>query len=367
MLSCPLAGTIYVYDTASGGRSHALLNAPSSVQAMFVTPERFVVALGTATSFLELAWADQNDYTVWSSLATNTALTGRTLQGGTRFIAGTPVRGGVSLAFTDKVVFALNYSGDNFVYDTPEVADNAAIASQYAVGVLGENAYWMSDSEFWVWNGSVQSLPSDDIREYVFNNINRSYISKCWVWVLRAKKEVWFNYPSASSTEIDSYVIWHTDQQCWSIGTWSTLSGSGARTAGVDADLFSFPQAADVNGVLYQHEMGNDDNGSALDAYLVFSPIDVSNGDLNVDVMGFIPDFTRLSQQVVLTVNTRLYPQDSNTVSGPYTITSTDTTPTIDLRTDGKMVGFELESDILGGDFRFGIPRLNVQPSGARL
>lgn len=367
MLSCPLGGTIYVYDTASGGRSHALLNAPTLVQAMFVTPERFVVALGTSTSYLQLAWADQNDYTVWTSLPTNTALTGRTLQGGSRFVAGTPVRGGVSLAFTDKVVFALNYSGDNFVYDTPEISDNAPIASQYAVGVLGENAYWMSNSDFWVWNGSVSPLPSDDIRDYVFHNINLSYISKCWVWINRQHKEVWFNYPSASSTEIDSYVIWHTDQQCWSIGKWSTLTGSAARTAGVDSDLFSFPQAADVNGVLYQHDTGNDDNGAALNAYLQFSPVDVSSGDMNVDVMGFIPDFTRLSQSINLTINTRLYPQDSNTVSGPYTITSTDTTPVVDLRADGKMVGFELDSDILGGDFRFGVPRLNIQASGARL
>jgi len=37
------------------------------------------------------------------------------------------------------------------------------------------------------------------------------------------------------------------------------------------------------------------------------------------------------------------------------------------LRSDGKMVGFELESDVLGGDFRFGVPRLNIQSSGARL
>lgn len=367
MLSCPLGGTIYVYDTASGGRSHALLNAPTTVQAMFVTPERFVVALGTSTSFLQIAWADQNDYTNWTSAATNTALTGRTLQGGTRFIIGAPVRGGVSLAYTDKVVFAMNYSGDNFVYDTPEISDNAPICSPYAIGVLGENAYWMSDSDFWVWNGSVNPLPSDDIRDYVFRNINKNYISKCWVWVNRAKKEVWFNYPSASSTEIDSYVVWHTDQQCWSIGTWSTLTGSAARTAGVDADLFSFPQAADVNGVLYQHETGTDDNGAVLNAYVVFAPVDISSGEQNVDVMGFIPDFSRLTGSINLIINTRFYPQDSNTTSGPYTITATDTTPLVDLRVDGKMVGFELDSNVLGGDFRFGVPRLNIQPAGARL
>jgi hypothetical protein len=367
LLSCPIGGTIYVYDPSQGGRSHPLLNAPIDIFAMFVTPERFVVALGTVSSPLQMAWADQNDYTVWTSLPTNTAQTGRTIQGGTKFIGGAPVRDGVSLAITDKAAFQLNYSGDNFVYDSPEASDNASLVSPIAIGVLGEAAYWMSDSQFWLWNGTIQPIPSDDIRDYVFKNINRSFLSKCWVWVNRAKFEIWFNYPSAAATEIDSYVIWHTDQQCWSIGKWSGLAGSGVRTTGVDSDLFSTPYACDVNGVLYQHETGTDDAGQALDAYVVFSPVDVSNGDQNVDVFGFIPDFSRLSQSINLTINTRLYPQDSNTVTGPFTITSTDTTPTIDLRTDGKMVGFELDCDVIGGDFRFGVPRLNVQPAGARL
>src|SRR5579859_5010895 len=355
LLSCPIGGTIYVYDTIQGGRSHPLLNAPTDIMAMFVTPERFVVALGTASSPMQIAWADQTDYTVWTSLPTNTAQTGRTFQGGTKFIGGIPIRDGVSLAVTDKAAFQLNYSGDNFVYDTPEASDNASIVSATAIGVLGEAAFWMADSDFWTWDGTVHPLPSDDIRDYVFRNINRTYLSKCWVWVMRAKKEIWFNYPSASATEIDSYVIWHTDQQCWSIGKWSGLSGSAVRTAGTDADLFFSPFASDVNGILYQHETGTDDNGSALDAYIVFSPIDVSNGDQNVDVFGFIPDFTRLAQSINLTVNTRLYPQDTNTISGPFTITATDTTPDIELRTDGKMVGFELDSNVLGGDWRFGV------------
>src|SRR6185312_14086119 len=245
--------------------------------------------------------------------------------------------------------------------------DNASLVSPTAIGVLGEAAFWMSDSDFWTWDGTVHPLLSDDIRDYVFRNINRLYVSKCWVGVLRAKREVWFCYPSGAATEIDSYVIYHIDQQCWSIGKWSGLSGSAVRTAWADADLFSSPLVSDVNDALYQHETGTDDNGSALDAYLTFSPVDISNGDQNVDVFGFIPDFTRLSGSISLIVNTRRYPQDTNTANGPFTITATDTTPRIDFRADGKMVGFELDSNVIGGDFRFGVPRVNQQGAGARL
>lgn len=367
LLACPIGGTIYVYDTLQGGVAHPLLNAPNDVLAMFITPERFVVALGNATSSMQLSWADQSDYTNWTTLITNTANSGRTLQGGTKFITGAPVRDGVSLAWSDKAVFQFNYSGDNFVYDTPEASDNASILSPWAYAVLGEAAYWMGSGDFWMWNGTVQPLPSNDIRDYVYKNINQLYLQKCWAMPIRAKQEIWFCYPSVGSSEVDSYVIYHILEQCWSIGTWSGLLGSGARTAGIDQDLFSNPIMLDVNGVAYQHEVGTDDNGQPLEASLTFAPIDVSNGDANVDVMGFLPDFSYLVQPVSLIVNTRFYPQDPNTMNGPYILTPNDTNPYQDLRDDGKMVGFELTSNVLGGDFRMGTPRLNIQPGGVRI
>jgi hypothetical protein len=367
MLAAPIGGTIYVFNPVFGGHAYPLLNAPSNVSAMFVTPERFVVALVTSAGALIVKWADQTDYTVWTSLPTNTAQTGRSLIGGTAWVTGFPVRDGVSLSLSDKAAFFFNYSGDNFVYHTPEATDTTSCVGPAAYATFGNNAYWMGTSDFWVWDGSVHTLPSDDIRAYVYRNINPLYISKCWACSIRNKQEIWFNYPSAGSTEIDRYVIYHINQQCWSIGTWSGLSGSGLRTAGVDAFLFSTPIFADVNGVIYQHETGTDDNGQAMDANITYSPVDISNGDQNMDIFGFIPDFTRLTGSCTVTIDVRRFPQDPNSVTLPFTITDNDTTPNVDLRLDGKMAGYLLDSNVLGGDFRFGTPRLNVQPGGARL
>lgn len=373
MLAAPVGGTIYVYDPIFGGRAYGLFNAPVNVKVMFVTPERFVVALITTAiasgiaQAMQMAWADQNNYTVWTSLPTNTSETGRTKMGGTTFIAGFPVRDGVSMALSDKAAFFLNYSGDNFIYQTPEAADATSIVSSAAYATLGNNAYWMGTSDFWVWDGAVHTLPSDDIRQYVYRNINPLYLGKCWATSIRAKQEIWFNYPSAGSTEIDSYVIYHINMQCWSIGKWIGLTGSGLRTAGIDAFLFSTPIFADANGVIYQHETGNDDNGQPLDANITFSPVDISNGDQNMDVMGFIPDFTRLTGNCNLSIEVRRFPQDPNGVVVPSVIADNDSTPNIDLRLDGKMAGYFLDSNVLGGDFRFGTPRLNAQPAGARL
>jgi hypothetical protein len=217
----------------------------------------------------------------------------------------------------------------------------------------------MSDRDFWSWNGSTSPLPSDDIRDYVFTNINKLYFSKCFAGMNRAKNEVWFFYCSATSTEIDSYVIYHISQQCWSIGTMQ-------RTCWTDADYFPLPITGDASGAMYFQEVGTDAAGQPLDVNLTFAPVDISSGNANVDVFGFIPDFERLSGNLNVTINTRYYPQDANQVSGPYVVTANDSAPRIDVRADGKMVGFELDSNVIGGDFRLGVPRVDFQPSGAR-
>jgi hypothetical protein len=359
LLAAPIGGTIYVYDPQGGGRAYPLANAPTDVIAMFVTPERFVVALGTADSTMRIAWADQNDFTNWTSSAVNTANSGRNLQGGSLMIGGLGVTNGVSLIFSDHTVFTMSYTGDNNVYATLMSSDGAGLLGPYAVVTHGGAAYWMSDRDFWMWNGSTQRLPSDDIRDYVFGNINKNYFSKCFAGMNRAKNEVWFFYVSSGATEVDRYVIYHIDQACWSIG-------SMGMTAWTDADYFPLPMTGDATGTIFYQEVGTDANGQALNYDIIFAPIDVSNGTSNVDVFGFLPDFERLSKTTDLTVNTRYYPQDPDQPNGPYTISADDSTPRIDLRADGKMVGFKLSSSVIGSDFRLGVPRLDVQPSGAR-
>jgi hypothetical protein len=359
MTAGAFGGGIYSYDVVAGGRATRIPNSPVAQFGHFVTPERFIVALGVDGISLRMSWCDQEDFTVWTSLPTNTANSGRTIQGGSYFVAGHPVRDGVSLVFSNRTVVAMTYQGDNYVYATPQISDNSGLISPFAAAVLGGIVYWMSDSEFWMWNGAVTPLPSSDIRDWVFSNMNPLYAWKCCAGVQRQHKEVWFFYCSASATEIDSYVIYHTDAACWSVGTLS-------RTALSDADLFSYPMAADPSGVLYFHENGWDANGSAMASSITFSPVDISNGDRSMDLFGFIPDFAYQAGIVNLTVNTRHFPQDTNAADGPYAITANDTTPRLDLRSDGKMIGYELESNELGGKYRVGVFRADAQPSGAR-
>lgn len=364
LLAAPIDGTIYVYDPVAGGRAYPLLNAPTTVQAIIVTPERFVVALGINGNPLTIAWCDQTDFTVWTASPTNTANDGRTLQGGSYFVGGVPDVNGASLILTNKCAFEMLYTGTDFIYNTPIVSDNAGLISPWAICAQSGVVYWMSDSDFWMWNGATVALPSDDIRDYVFQNINKSYAGKCNAGLVRSKKEVWFFYPSASATECDSYVIYSIAQGIWSVGTLN-------RTAWHDSELFAYPMACNSTGTLFQQETGTDDNGAAMEASIFFPPVEISNGDRSMDVFGFYPDFQRQTGIVELTILTRDYPQSQNTEIGPFTLGGPNTPPyaettRLDLRTAARLVGFEMVSNVIGGDFRLALPKAEVQPAGAR-
>ena len=362
LLACPLNGTIYVWDPSTyltnNGRAYPLYGAPTGILAMFVTAERFVFALGYSANQLTIQWPDQSSYTTWTATATNTA-NSRTLQLGSYLVGGVAARDGTSLVLTNNTCYAFNYSGDTFIYDSTATGRNSGLIGPLAITALAGNAYWMSQNEFWTWNGGVTPLPSDDIRDYVFQNITAAQRFKCFAVANTQKKEITFYYPANGNTEISNSVTYHTDQGIWSIDTKS-------RTSQVDAQLFSYPLSADSSGNIWQEEYGHDANGAALDSYVVFSPTAVSKGDRISDVMGFLPDFERQTNDCTLSVLTQAYPEDTQTVNGPYTLSAADATPLIDLRTSARFIGYKIESNKVGGDWRLGLCQADIQVAGAR-
>lgn len=358
----PSGGTIYIWDPTIGGRAYPLNNAPENISYAFVTAERFVFALGVTSggsTAMTVAWPDQSDPTNWTPTPTNTANAGRTLQEGSFLVGGVVVRDGTTLVFSNTAVYSFTYSGDNNVYDTTTQGILAGLTGPLAVCVIGGVAYWFGYYELWSWNGSAVPLPTDDVRDYIYRDINISQSAKFVVASNIAKKEVWGFYCSSSSQEIDRYWIYHIDQNCFSIG-------SLVRTAWIDRELFAYPIATDSNGFLYYQENGNDGDGSAIDFYIQSSPIEVSRGETAMDIFTFIPDFERQNGEVDITLYTQIYPQDTPTVYGPYPVASDGSTPRIDLRINGKLVAFKIENNVLGGDVRLGIPKVEAQKAGAR-
>lgn len=354
----PSGGTIYIWDpTRASSRAYPLYGAPDEITFMFITPERFPTALGVNDLPMQLAWPDQTDPTQWESTATNTANEGRTLQKGSYLVGGIAIRDGVSLIFTNTAVYNHTYIGDNNIYSTLVAGTKCGLAGPLAVCTAGDKVYWMTNSDFWEWNGSVITLPSDDIRDYVFTDINLNQQAKFVASSIMSRKEIWFYYCSSASDEIDRYVIFHTDQNCFSIGTLE-------RTCWIDKELYLYPMACDSSGYLYKHEYGVDADGAAMNSYIKFSPIDIAKGQVLQDIFAFIPDFKRVTGAISLYVISQDHPQDTEVESSAYSIGAGEIIA--DTREGGRLCGYRMVSNAVGGDWRLGLPAVEVQPAGAR-
>lgn len=387
MLASPTNGTIYVYNPSIGGKMYYLPNAPTGIKAIFVTPERFPFALGNSSNPLQVQWPDQNDFTDWTPTDSNTANI-RTLQEGSTLVGGIAVRDGVSIVLTDTACYAFNYSGDNFVYQSFLAGRGCGLVGALAINEAHGVGYWISKEDFWAWDGSLRKLPSEDIHDYVFNDLNTSLLNQCICATIAARNEVWFIYPSLEDGDSapTRYVIYHTDQNRWSIGRFSTQL-----TAMLDRNLFFTPAvtkpypiiSAASGNILALDVVGADSDNTGfgfstdeLDgSYVQYSPMEIARGDAASDIFRFIPDIKDFSEPGTFarTLSLDLFLQDkpaSGTGTQSYTIgtaisTSTFLAESIDMRENARLVGHRIRYDG-AGFYRIGVSRLNIQPAGRR-
>jgi hypothetical protein len=389
LLASPVGGTIYVWDSQVNdlSRAYPLNGAPSGVRATFVTPERFLFALGNSTNLMQVRWPDQEDYTDWEATPNNTANT-RTLQEGSRLVGGIGVRDGVSLVLSDTACYAFNYSGDSFVYNSTLVGRGCGLAGPLAIGELGGAAFWISASDLWMWNGSLQKIPADDISDYVFSDLDTDNLDKCVVSTIAEKNEVWFWYPSLEEGigENTRYVIYHADQQCFSTGV-----AGGTVYAAVTSMLDNFnptfegssepyksPYVTITDGGashcvrLFDYDKTNYSNELIYQQRVDYSSLDISNGNNLVDVFGFIPDFkvfstnTDNTSSASLRVTVQDYPLSTSGTQGIASRYDFASPPTrIDTRLSGRLINHSWRMNNFN-DFRIGIARIDIQPGGNR-
>lgn len=363
LLSSPVGGALYKWDPTNqtNPRAVELYGAPATMNGFFITPERYIIALGTNGNQLEMRWPDQLNPNDWVSTEANTANESRRVQGGSRLITGASIRTGINLIWSDAVAFTHQWRADDYVFTTLGLGNGTGIWGANAKCVAGETGYWIGDGAFWAWDGSLSQLPSDDIRDYFFSTVDRQQRSKCFMGAIGFKNEIIILYQETGQTEINRYLIYNHETKVWTTG-----AVLGATTVWLDRVLFDNPISVTQTGLILYEEVGTDDyDGAAIDSYIEAGPVDISTGNSNLDIMGFWPDIQEQVGALSLYVQIRAEnTQDPVTSSGPHTLAATG--GHIDLRESGKLAGFKLESNVVGGYWRIGVCRADVQPAGAR-
>jgi hypothetical protein len=326
----------------------AISGAPTG-RALVVTEQRHLMILGAGGDPRKVSWSDQEDNTKWTPDATNQAGF-FTIQSPGRLQLGKRLTGEVGL-WTDVDFWTANYTEGPLWFSFTKKGSDCGVISQGAVAVVGTSALWMGQNGFFSYDGYVKPLECE-VFDRVFSNINRSQASKVHAVHNSSFGEVWWFYPSSASNEIDLYVIYNYREGWWA-------NGSLARLSGADRGAFNYPLMVGNDGIVYEHETGFSYTGQSAPE-CTGGPFQIGLGDQVFYATQLVAD--ELTQgDVQVAFDTRFYPNGSEVVYGPYSLSRAPT----DVRFGCRQAHMTLTTNNLG-DWRWGRPRLNVTAGGRR-
>lgn len=356
-------GGVYSFDPTAvqpWGRATVVdASAPTNCRALFVTPERFPMAL---LDNMQVAWPSQGSLTDWTPSSTNTANV-RTLTEGTKLVAGRVLADFVSLIWTDAAVYLFQYTGSTFIYNSSMIAKDCGLIGPNAAVTVGGVAYWMGQDTFWTYNGSVTPMANvADIRKWVYDQLDINFGYTCNAIYNPKYNEVWFFFTIMGQTNPTLGLIYSIDQQCWAPLYWGRCGGAHF----TQGDTTPFMGDHTTN-LIYRHENGFDADGAVLAYSATLSPYALSKGGkYNYGIEYIVPDFFEQVGDVTVTGTTWDRLNDSVSLE-----TETDTVPaldggTVDLRIAGRYIGIVISASSLGSYVRMGLPVAFVFPMGDR-
>ena len=277
------------------------------------------------------------------------------------------------MVWTDTSLHALQFIGPPFTFGLRQLGQNCGLIGQHAAIDINGNSFWMSQSSFYVFDGSVKKLPCT-VEQAVFSNISITASGNSYVGHNDEFNEIIWFYASASSTRIDRQVTYNYIENTW----WT---GSLDRTTWVDREVFQIPLGTEylpsgtgnvsvIQGltsgasVIYQHETGNDADGAAMTAFIKSGAVGITEGEDFAFVRRYIPDIQNQSGTLNMDLNFLDYPNDTTTTTKSSSFTSS--TDKVDLRGRGRQFTANIVSNTTGTAWRLGTIRFDIQPDGRR-
>ena len=370
-------GGIYYSDVSAGLNNRAVnitalsgaSDAPTvALQIMVSDTDQHVIAFGcnaigsSTIDPLFVRFSTQESAKDWTPTATNTA-------GGIRINSGSLIVGAVQsrqeiIVFTDRSVHSMRFVGGAFIFELSLISTDVSMISPNAAIDVGGQVYFMDEGGFYVYNGSVQTLPCS-VKNHVFSNLNKSQAYKVFAAENSAYSEVTWFYPvGTGNTEITNYVTYDYAENLWSIGTLErgAWNDYGTGTAPLAASVITSSNA----NYLYEHETGHDDDGSAMTAFIESGDLEINDGESFMFVNRIIPDFTfsGADPEVNLTLKGRNYPLESTTTLSSATVNQSTTESHVRARARHPVL--RIESSGTGYGWRLGTLRFQIRQDGRR-
>lgn len=355
-------------------------NAPTDCENIYVTPERFLFALGAGGDKTKIAWSGRENLGVWTAAATNEA-GDINLDTDGELRCGVPFNGkSVIVGTTDA--FAATYIGPPYVYGFEKVGSDCGIISPNAAVATPAGVFWMGKKSFYVYDGARVRPVQCDVNDSVFNDFSTTtdFLQCIWAFHNAEFNEVWWFYPRNNGQDArdnGSYVVYNYVENTWTIGgddvpgtSPNTPQYNGLsrlpRTAGVGPDVFGY--TIWYGNAVYKHEIPGGSFvplvGDAPYAFAMSAPFYASQTKNIVTATQLMQDVENPTG-ASFWIYAKNYPNAAETRfpafgSGNYTLAN----PT-DIRATGRQFRLVLRMDD-GQSTKSGAFLLNVQQNGMR-
>ncbi len=378
---------IYYWDKSTGTNTRAVAlsslsgsnKAPTIAKKVIVSnTDRHVIAfgcdgensIGTQDPLL-IRFSDQESLTEWETSQSTTAGELR-IGSGSEIVTAIETKQEI-LIFTDISLHTMQYLGPPFTFGINTLSEYITIASPLAATAVEDRVFWMGANEFYVYSGDINRIPCT-VRDYVFTDINELQTEKIFCASNTAFSEIWWFYPSSTSSDCDRYVVYNYEQQIWYYGTLN-------RTYWIDRGVEDYPLVASTDHTLYQHEYGFDDGSTipytGITSYIESSQLDLGDGNNFVFIKKMIPDIsfrnsTAGTPTANLTLKVRNTPGENYSNSSSNNVEKTSSTPIeqftdqINLRLRGRSFALKVESTGTEVAWRLGSPRIDLRQDGRR-
>lgn len=365
LIANPYNGPIYQWNPITNApQATVITNAPTVNHGIFVAmPQRQIVAWGSTFTGIHdpllIRWCDIENYNDWIGTVTNQAGSYR-LPRGSKIVMGIqgPQQG---LIWTDLAVWAMQYTGQPYVYGFNEIATGCGLIGRKAAGSMNGIVYWMSQSQFFQLAGDGVKPIRCPIWDVIFQDLDTDNLDKIRIAPNSRFGEVSWYYPTKDTGEVNKYVKYNVILDQWDFGTL-------ARTAWINQSVFGPPIGAAPNQYIYQHETSVDADGQPMTSNFKTGYFAVSDADVKQFVDQVWPDMkwgyynNTQNANVNLTFYVADYPGQTPIVYGPYSLTQT--TQFISPRFRARLMSIEIGSNDIGSFWRLGNMRYRTQPDG---
>jgi hypothetical protein len=372
---------------------------PTASRLTLVSPTtRHLVHFGTETTIgdtttqddMFIRFSDQEDINDYTQTAINAAGSFR-LQDGTRIVGALKAKETI-LVWTDNALYTMRFIGAPFTFGFEQVGTNCGLIGKNAAVEIDGVAYWMSANGFFLFDGTVKTLPSS-VQDYVFDNIDTTKGQQIYAGLDNLHTEVVWYYPTQSSDYNDQYVVYNYGETMMAGNNPVWYTGSEARTSWIDAIVYpnpfatkydstetgSFPVVVGESGlgqtILFEHHVGTDQvnpdgTTTAVTSYIQSFDFDLkiegTDGEVFLAMRRFIPDFKNLAGNLSVTMSVKRYPSESDTATALSPFTITTSTTKVDTRTRGRYANIKIANNNISENWRFGTLNLDLQPDGRR-